>query len=110
MRKKRDLNLKKYTKEDLIWILERLCTFGNEGTLNMIIADLEFKKTAERLKKCDALCEEAAKCRRIYVDLLKPYEGKPLTEVPREVLAEAAEVIEKAQRLDKEWTKLINHC
>lgn len=110
MRKKRHLNLKKYTKEDLIWMLERLCTFGNEGTLNMLIADLELKKNSEKLNKCDELSKEAARCRQIYIDLLRPYDGMSLREVPREVLEEATKAIEKAQKLDKEWDRLIKQC
>ena len=45
--------------------------------------------------------------RRQYVELLTPYEGKPILDVPADVLDHASAILEEAQVLDKKWSRLM---
>lgn len=109
-KKKHDLDLQKYTKDDLIWVIERLYSLGDEFSVRMRLNELDHKKTKDRLNKCDALCREAAECRSKYIDLIEPYQGKPIKDIPLDVLKEAEQLIERGRKLDKEWTRLIKLC
>lgn len=104
-------SFKKYSKAELIWILEKVCTtYGGSSLTRAAMHDLETKQQIERLNKCDAISKEAAACRARYFEMIKPYDGKPLSEIPRDVLERAAQEIEKAQKLDKEWEHMIKQC
>ena len=41
-----------------------------------------------------------------YFDLMKPYEGRPLKDVPLGVIKKAQAELEKAQAAGKEWNRL----
>lgn len=107
MKDKTSAFIKKCSKMDLIWILEKACRLGGEFAVEQAIVSLEGKKTLERLEKCDKINEEAAECRRKYIGLLAPYKGKSLSEIPRNILQQAAGEIERAQELDKQWNRLM---
>lgn len=101
----------KYSKAELIWILERAyVVYGGSLVIQSAIDGLENKKQLERLNKCDAISKEAEACRARYCEIIKPYAGKALSEIPRDVLEKASQEIERAQKLDKEWDRLIKQC
>lgn len=41
------------------------------------------------------------------MELLTPYEGKPILDVPADVLDHASAILEEAQVLDKKWSRLM---
>ena len=40
-------------------------------------------------------------------ELLTPYEGKPILDIPADVLDHASAILEGAQMLDKKWSRLM---
>lgn len=104
------MTLKDCTKAELLWIIDRL---RNRGLyrLDTIIAialnDLEYQREQKKLDEADCLNKRSARLRQQYVDLLTPYEGKPILDIPADVLDRAAALQEEAQMLDKEWCKLM---
>lgn len=104
------MTLKDCTKAELLWIIDRL---RNRGLyrLDTIIAialnDLEYQREQKKLDEADRLNEESARLRQQAAELLTPYEGKPILDIPADVLDRAAALQEEAQMLDKEWCKLM---
>ena len=87
------MTLKDCTKAELLWIIDRL---RNRGLyrLDTIIAialnDLE-----------------SARLRQQAAELLTPYEGKPILDIPADVLDHASAILEEAQALEEKWNRLM---
>lgn len=100
------MNLSKYTKADLIWIIKRLqirCKYDIERALN----DLEYEKEKERISEAEKCYKLADKKRREYLEILEPYDGKPIIDIPLPVLKKADKVMKEAQDADQKWAKLM---
>lgn len=99
--------LQKLSKEDLIWcILEYEKRSLGYPSVNAILADLKFKKDMDNIDRCDMLSKKAHGKRMEYCELLKPYDGKLIAEIPQQVLDQAAELLREADAADKEWFRL----
>lgn len=102
------MDLKKYTKDDLIWIINRLCPTPLGGTqLSRAVSDLEFEKENQRLAEADKNAHIAYDKRQQYLDLLKPYDGWRLIDIPLDVLEKADRLMREAQDADAKWNKLM---
>ncbi len=69
--------------------------------------ELEFERNQKRLDEAKRVHEKSARLRQQYVELLTPYEGKPILDVPADVLDHASAILEEAQMLDKKWSRLM---
>lgn len=99
--------LRKLSKEDLIWcILEYEKHNLGWPSVDTILADLQYKKEEEKIDRCKKLSKKAHDKTMEYYALIKPYEGKPLAEVPDEVYEQAAKLLREAETADKEWFRL----
>ena len=91
------MTLKDCTKAELLWIIDRL---RNRGLyrLDTIIAialnDLEYQREQKKLDEADRLNEESARLRQQAAELLTPYEGKPILDIPADVLDHASAILE----------------
>ena len=75
------MNLSDCTKADLLWIIKAMCKYDlSDRNLRLALNDLE---------------------------LLKPYEGMPLTEVPRDVWRQADAALAESRAANKQWAKLM---
>ncbi len=99
--------LRKLSKEDLIWcILEYEKHNLGWPSVDTILADLQYKKDKENIDRCKRLSKKAHDKTMEYCALIKPYEGKPLAEVPDGVYEQAAKLLREAEAADKEWFRL----
>lgn len=99
--------LRKLSKEDLIWcILEYKKRNLECPSVDAILADLKYKKNMENIGRCKKLEEKASEKRMAFFDLVAPYRGKPLTEIPTPVLNQAVKLLREADAADKEWDRL----
>lgn len=99
--------LQKLSKADLIWcILEYEKRSLGWPSVDVILADLEHKKTLENIDRCEKLARQTHDKAMEYYALIKPYEGKPLAEVPDGVYERAAKLLREAAAADKEWFRL----
>ena len=99
--------LRKLTKDDLIWcILEMEKHNLGFPSISSILSDLEHKKTMDNIDRCDKLAKQAHEKRMAYKDLIAPYVGKPIIEVPKQVFDRAVELLREAEAADKEWFRL----
>lgn len=99
--------LRKLSKEDLIWcILEYEKHNLGWPSVDTILADLQYKKDKENIDRRKRLAKKAHDKTMEYCALIKPYEGKPLAEVPDGVYEQAAKLLREAEAADKEWFRL----
>ena len=79
--------------------------------LDTIIAialnDLEYQREQKKLDEADRLNEESARLRQQAAELLTPYEGKPILDIPADVLDHASAILEEAQALEEKWNRLM---
>ena len=99
--------LKKLSKDDLIWIITRMSSFGQGYYLEEALRSLELLKNEEKYNKADELSKKSLQYRQEYIDLLAPYDGKPIKDIPYSILEKASDAMEKAQKLDKQWARLM---
>lgn len=104
------MTLKECTKQELIKIIERLTYFKKEE-LRRELRNIEYEREIERLDKIN---NEAEKCEKIaseafekYCNLLKPYEGKPIKDIPSEVLIKAREYLNEYDKYFKKGLKIM---
>ena len=99
--------LKKLSKDDLIWIITRMSSFGQGYFLEEALRSLELMKSEQKYNKADEIAKKSFQYRQEYIDLLAPYDGKPIKDIPYSVVKKASDALEKAQKLDKQWEKLM---
>ena len=99
--------LKKLSKDDLIWIITRMSSFGQGYFLEEALRSLELMKSEQKYKKAEEIAKESLQYRQEYIDLLAPYDGKPIKDIPYSVVKKASDALQKAQILDKQWAKLM---
>lgn len=101
------MTLKQCTKEDLLWIIDRMTSFGQEFYLKEALRSLQYKKDRERIAEAEKISKLAHDKRQEYIDLLRPYDGKPWSDIPIDVLEKAEMAMKKAQSLDARWNQLM---
>lgn len=105
------LTLNTCTKADLLWIinriLQRTAPFNQDYELLRALNDLAYEKEKQQLDKADQYGQVAYQKRQEYADLLRPYDGKPIKDIPQEVLEKAYALLEEAAAADKMFAKLI---
>ena len=104
------MTLKDCTKAELLWLIDWMCThsmFRHDIEIERALNALEYQREQKKLDEADRLNEESARLRQQAAELLTPYEGKSILDVPADVLDHAAALQEEAQMLDKKWNRLM---
>ena len=97
--------LRKLSKEDLIWCILEM-EKHSYPSVSGVLSDLEYKKIGDIMDGCEKLTEQAHKKRMAYLDLIEPYVGKLITEIPKPVLDRAVKLLREADAADEEWFRL----
>lgn len=106
-KKSKTVNLSKYSKEDLIWIIEYFIKWHGDFYIERAISELKYKKDIDRIHEAEKYSKTANEKRIAYCDLLAPYDGKPLKDIPLAVLNKAEKLMKEAQAADKKYMKLM---
>ena len=102
------MNLSDCTKADLLWIIKTMCKYDlSDLSLQRALNDLEWEKERDRLDRADQLVKTARDASQRYIELIKPYEGMPLTDVPMDVLKQADAALAESRAANKQWAKLM---
>ena len=102
------MNLSDCTKADLLWIIKQICKDElSDHRLQWALNDLEWEKERERLDRADQLAKTARDASKRYIELIKPYEGMPLTDVPMDVLKQADAALAESRAANAKWAKLM---
>lgn len=105
------LRLKDCNKDDLIWvinrILQRTCLDNRDIELERALNDLWYEKEKERINKSEKLAEVAKQKWDEYIDILKPYDGCKLIDIPVNIVEKATKAYNDALSADKKWMKIM---
>lgn len=101
-------NLEKYSKADLIWVINQLCKFRflAEYHVRAALNELDYRKEMELLEAADRYTDLAFRKKKEYVELMKPYEGKPIKDIPKDVLNRAYQLAEDIKRANSMYMKI----
>lgn len=102
------MTLKDCTKEELIFIIKRLqfYSLSDSHYVNLALRDVEEERENKKLAEAKRLSKYSAQKRQEYIDLLAPYEGKRILDIPDSVIKKADSAMKAAQAADKKWNKL----
>ena len=104
------MTLKGCTKAELLWLIDWMCThsmFWHEIAIERALNALELEREQKKLDEADRLNEESARLRQQAAELLTPYEGMPILDIPADVLDHASAILEEAQALEEKWNRLM---
>lgn len=92
------MKLESLTKDELIHIIRQ------KALINM--DDLEFSvlsyRAQQRIQEAEKCSKEAGELLRQYIELMRPYEGKPLASVPDDIVKKASAALTKREKLHKQ--------
>lgn len=94
------------TKTELLQVMEIL-SGSAEYELERALSQIERKRNDAHYEKSKRLIDEEKKHYDAYFALMRPYMGKPITDIPPSVLKRAKDEWDKAHAAGREWDKLI---
>lgn len=102
------VGLSKYTKAELIWLIDLACRFGlDEIYIVRAKQVLERERERKKLDEADRLSHLAHNKRMEYIELMRPYEGWKMKDIPMDVIRKADAAIQGAREADRKWRKLM---
>ena len=102
------MKLSDCTKADLLWIIKTICKEElSDFRLQCALNDLEREKERKRLDCAEQLLQVSSAASQRYIELLEPYEGMPLTDVPMDVLQQADAALAESRAANAQWAKLM---
>ena len=93
------------TKAELLRVVEILAGSA-EYELARALGQIEMQRNDAHYEKSRRLIDEEKKHYDAYLELLRPYAGMPVEEIPADVFRQAMEEWKKARAAGKEWDKL----
>lgn len=93
------------TKAELLQVMEILDVTAGYY-LERALSQIERQRNDAHYEKSQQLIAEEKKHYEAYFDMLQPYEGKPITDIPLDVVKRAQAELEKAKSAGREWGKL----
>lgn len=107
------MTLQQCTKKELLYVFEQLqqrYMFGASFNycIESILSDIQYQKETKRIDEAGRFAGIAYAKRTEYAQLLKPFEGKKLADVPIDILKQADKLLKEARKADKEYLKLMN--
>lgn len=94
------------TKAELLQVVEMLAEAANEYYLDRALGRIEMQRNDAHYAKCRKLIDEERRHTETYFELLRPYDGQSIANIPPDVAKRAQAEWEKARSAGKEWAKL----
>lgn len=102
------INLQKCTKEELLFLIDRMRHYNvGDNLFRFARRDLVNERLTRRERLAQEQSEIAHDARMQYLDLLEPYVGVALKDIPLETLEQAQALLDKAIAADKKWAQLV---
>lgn len=93
------------TKAELLQVVEMLAMETGPYYLDRALGRIGLQRNDAHHERCVKLIDEERKHYAAYLDLLRPYEGKPIADVPPDVLEQAQAELDKARAAGQEWNR-----
>lgn len=94
------------TKAELLQVVEMLADATGEYYLDRALGRIERQRNDAHYEKCRKLIDEERKHAAAYFELLRPYDGQPMKNIPWAVAKKATIELEKAKAAGREWDRL----
>lgn len=112
MDEKLKAKLRRFSKEDLLLVIERMCAHLHDDSpycLVYAISDREHQKEQQRFKEADKQAEISRDAWKRYFDKLKSYSdsGKRLYELSSKEIIDLFSLQSQAEEADRQWNKLM---
>lgn len=105
MTQKGKLDLSKYTKDELIELVKAIAYHANplvaDETIRYCLIDIDHRRNIRLIDEAYEHAQAASEARERYIELVNPYQGKPLSAIPAQTLEEMRKCIEKAEREER---------
>lgn len=103
------MKLKDCTKEELIFVIERLQFYHLSGDyyVRRALCDVMEQREERKLEEARRLTDVRFQNLQQYNDLLGPYEGKSFADIPQDVLDRAGAALERYEAADRKWLQLM---
>ena len=93
------------TKAELLQVVEMLAMKTGPYYLDRALGRIRLQRNDAHHERCVKLIDEERKHYAAYFNLLRPYEGKSIVDVPQDVLEQALSELDKAQAAGREWSR-----
>ena len=94
------------TKAELLQVVEMLAMETGPYYLDCALGRIEMQRNDAYYERCQKLVDEESQHCNNYFDLLRPYKGKPIEDVPSDVWKQAQAEWAKARAAGQEWGRL----
>lgn len=103
------MKLKDCTKEELIFVIKRLQLYNLSGShyIQLALRDVEEERDRRKMDEARKVSDYAFQKRQEYINLLTPYEGKRLVDIPDSVFKKADAAMREAEKADRKWNKIM---
>ena len=98
------------TKAELLQVVEMLAAAVNGYYLERALGRIETQRNDAHYEKSRKLIDEERKHYAAYFELLKPYEGCSLVDIPLDIAKKAQAEWDKARAAGREWDRLNGFC
>ena len=103
-------DLSRYTKDELIELCNALAFHVSplraDQTIRYCLIEIDHRRNLKKIDEADKHAKAADQERREYIELLKPYQGKPWADIPLNVLQKMRKCLENAQREERIYLKM----
>ena len=87
------MTLNQCTKEELLFIIKRMAFRSyfkrDQEEIKYLLSEVIYERQKKLLKEADNWNTISTDCRNKYIEILKPYEGKRVIDIPIEAVKEA---------------------
>lgn len=94
------------TKVELLQVVEMLAETADKEYLDRALGRIEMQRNDAHYARCRKLIDEERIHTEVYFELLRPYDGQSITNIPLDVAKQAQAEWEKARSAGKKWDKL----
>ena len=93
------------TKAELLQVVEMLAMETGPYYLDRALGRIRLQRNDAHHERCVKLIDEERKHYAAYFDLLRPYDGKPIKDIPQDVMNRALSELDKAKAAGQEWNR-----
>lgn len=93
------------TKAELLQVVEMLAMETGPYYLDRALGRIRLQRNDAHHERCVKLIDEEQKHYAAYFDLLRPYDGEPIKDIPQDVMNRALSELDKAQAAGQEWNR-----
>ncbi|MGO5115752.1 hypothetical protein ACTQ33_12110 [Candidatus Avoscillospira sp. LCP25S3_F1] len=102
------VNLNKCTKQELLILIGFMRQHDlGDRCFSLAWDEMLYKRDLDNLTEAKMQLQIARDARDQYCEIMKPYDGKCILDIPQDVFDQGAALLAQAEAADKKWTRLM---